>query len=145
MQFPLWLWETHNDVRVRLMHEKAARESRIASKEDEIAVQWPSRDDCPICWHDDGSWDDEIIYKYIRLTYWIEDSVSASFRKDLNIYHQQQQQHMLPNDDDVDKRRLSLFPMVSVPIIILSTFLISIACKKAEIIRTGRHKKIDFL
>ena len=145
MEFPLWLWEVHNAVRVRLMHEKADREHRKASQADEIAAQWPSRDDCPACWHLDGSWDDEIVYKYIRLTYWIEDSVSESYRRDLMFHHERQQAKLRGDDDDDKKskhRRLLLLCQIVIGAVMLMGFVI--LKKKVEKARTGRHKKDDY-
>eukprot|EP00978_Attheya_sp_CCMP212_P048114 scaffold474409_cov63-Attheya_sp.AAC.2 len=47
-QLALWLWETHNDVNVRLMKERAVKEKRITTSEDEVNARWPSRSDCLI-------------------------------------------------------------------------------------------------
>ena len=142
-QFPLWLWEAHNDVRVRLMHEKAAREQRKVSKADEIAVQWPSRDDCPMCWHSDGSWDDETIYKYIRVTYWIEDSVSDQYRQQLKLDHKQKLKKLLGDDDYEEK--LSNLPFFAMVISVVGIIMLCIVSflRQADKARTGRHKKVD--
>lgn len=144
-QFPLWLWEVHNDVRVRLMHEKADREHRKASKADEIAAQWPSRDDCPACWHSDGSWDDEIIYKYIRVTYWIEDSVSESYRRDLTLHHEQQLAKHRGDDDDDEKKSKHYGAFLVLHIVLGFVFLAALVCLKRKVdkARIGRHKKSD--
>jgi hypothetical protein len=83
MQLPMWLYEFHNGVNIRLMKEKAEREGRIPTPEDEIAVQWPSRKDCPMCWHDDGKFDPTNVFIFLRLTYWPDDIFSDNMRKDL--------------------------------------------------------------
>lgn len=83
MEFPLWLYEFHNGVNLRLMKEKAEREGRIPTPEDEIAVQWPSRNDCPMCWDDGGKFDPTNIFLFLRLTYWPDDIFSDNIRKDL--------------------------------------------------------------
>jgi hypothetical protein len=70
-EFPMWLFETHNSVNVRLMNERAERENnRIPTRKDEIAVEWPSRKECPRCWHGDGRWEQDNVYVFLRLTYW---------------------------------------------------------------------------
>jgi len=77
IQLPVWLWEMHNAVNVRLLKEKYEREyhGRIPTLEEEHAVQWPSRKECPRCWSDEGGWDDMIIYKFLRVEYWYIDSL----------------------------------------------------------------------
>lgn len=70
-QLALWLWEAHNDVNVRLL-----REARIGSDlehvtiEEEDKVKWPSKTDCPKCWHDGGGWNEDIVYQYLDSFYW---------------------------------------------------------------------------
>lgn len=53
-ELPLWLWETHNDVNVRLMNERNTADSRDPS------TPWESQQACPDCWRDEigtKSWD----------------------------------------------------------------------------------------
>jgi thiol oxidase len=69
-ELAVWLFETHNAVNVRLMKEKAEREKRTPTLEDEINKQWPARDGCQRCWREDGSWDEENVFRFLRLTYW---------------------------------------------------------------------------
>jgi thiol oxidase len=69
-ELALWLWETHNAVNVRLLHERGERDGRTVTQEDEINARWPSLRDCSPCWRDDGSWDEENIYQYLKLEYW---------------------------------------------------------------------------
>lgn len=69
-QLALWLWETHNGVNVRLMKEKAQREGRMVTEEDERRAMWPSRLQCSTCWREDGTWDDDTIFKFLRISYW---------------------------------------------------------------------------
>jgi hypothetical protein len=71
LQFPVWLFETHNAVNVRLMKEHTEREYTAATHStDEMYGQWPHREECPKCWRSDGSWDEENIYKFLRIEYW---------------------------------------------------------------------------
>ena len=83
IQLPMWLFEFHNGVNVRLMKEKAEREGRVPTPADEIAVQWPPRKDCPMCWNDDGRFEGKNVFAFLRLTYWPEDVYTEQLRKDL--------------------------------------------------------------
>ena len=69
-QYPLWLLETHNAVNVRLMKEQAERDHRLPTTQDEIDKRWPSLEECPKCWKEDGTYDEEIILKHLRVVYW---------------------------------------------------------------------------
>jgi len=46
-QLPLWLFEVHNSVNVRLLKEKGERENWTPSHQDEVDKTWPRRIDCP--------------------------------------------------------------------------------------------------
>jgi thiol-disulfide isomerase/thioredoxin len=70
LELPMWLFETHNAVNVRLLKEQAERDHWKSSYQAEIEVLWPSRSDCPMCWHDDGRWDQDMVYRYLRVAYW---------------------------------------------------------------------------
>jgi len=84
IQLPMWLFEFHNGVNIRLMKEKAEREGRIPTlPDDEIAVQWPSRKACPMCWDDNGKFDGQNTFIFLRLTYWPEDIYTNDLQKDL--------------------------------------------------------------
>ena len=84
IQFPLWLYETHNGVNKRLHNERLELRRKQAAEgniEDGIDydsslgdndVMWPPISTCPSCWLSphDGRWDEENVYRYMRLTYW---------------------------------------------------------------------------
>jgi thiol oxidase len=70
VQLPLWLFEEHNAVNVRLMKERLADENKVPSAQDEKDAHWPSRENCPKCWRDDGSHDENIVYHYLLSQYW---------------------------------------------------------------------------
>jgi thiol-disulfide isomerase/thioredoxin len=82
-ELPLWLYETHNGVNTRL------RQERLENKENEDTttewqVQWPPVYDCPKCWLSQGRWDEEQIYRFLRLEYWPEDYRTSKFQNHLN-------------------------------------------------------------
>ena len=71
IQLPVWLYETHNAVNLRLLKEEYEREKRgVPTVSDEKNKQWPPREDCPKCWRVDDAWDEESVYKYLRIEYW---------------------------------------------------------------------------
>jgi Erv1 / Alr family len=88
IQFPIWLFETHNAVNVRLYEEQMRKTSQngIISHHDKLLVQWPNQKICTACWlhgsNNDG-WDDESVYKYLRTEYWSEDLISADYRAEV--------------------------------------------------------------
>lgn len=81
-----WLWEFHNSVSVRILHQtadnkrKAAAQYRMistpesgpgkASVMDEVAVLWPTVDACLKCFNDDGSWDENAVFLHLEAQYW---------------------------------------------------------------------------
>jgi hypothetical protein len=93
-ELPLWLYETHNGVNVRL------RQERLANKEaedttDDWQVQWPPVQECPKCWLSHGRWDEEQVYNYLRLQYWPEDYKTSRFQDELKTRKK---------DDDMKKK-----------------------------------------
>lgn len=69
IELPLWLWQEHNSVNVRLMREQSQKEVTRGEKK---AVQWPSHAVCPKCWGDgdSSSFDGNTTYKYLLDAYW---------------------------------------------------------------------------
>jgi thiol-disulfide isomerase/thioredoxin len=69
MELPLWLYETHNGVNARLRRErfKIPEENE---KTTEIEVLWPPVENCKPCWLSSGRWEEEMVYRYLRLEYW---------------------------------------------------------------------------
>jgi hypothetical protein len=98
IQFPLWLFETHNAVNTRLRKERIeirqqevrerGGEQAVANKlldfdllSTEQDVMWPPMDRCPTCWLTNGRWDEDNVYRYMRLQYWPEDYKSSHIRQ----------------------------------------------------------------
>lgn len=70
-ELPLWLWETHNDVNVRLMGERLEqRKAEKPSQWESQQARWPALYSCPNCWRDDRSWEEEEVYRHLRGMYW---------------------------------------------------------------------------
>lgn len=79
IQLPVWLFETHNSVNVRLFKEAKERNSNknialsssSASFDDEIHHrQWPPRHICPKCWSKTDEFNEEFVFKFLRTEYW---------------------------------------------------------------------------
>jgi thiol oxidase len=70
MELPLWLFETHNTVNARLLHEKGERDDFTPTSKEELDTQWPARDDCPPCWREDGGWVENSIVQHLKFQYW---------------------------------------------------------------------------
>jgi hypothetical protein len=134
IELPMWLFETHNGVNVRLMKERAEREKRVPDREDEIAVQWPSRKDCPTCWHGDGRWDQANVYMFLRLTYWPEDGISPKLRRLL---------YAVDPDDDKDEEGSTKWVMLLLLVASMGASGATWYKKRQQVARTGRHKKVD--
>jgi hypothetical protein len=134
IQLPVWLFETHNSVNVRLLKELADRENRIATADEETGRHWPDRTDCPKCWRDSGAWDEEMVYKYLRTEYWPEDFLSVKYRTEVGA-----------TEDDKNGASilsatfaLQLMPL-AVIVAVASVWYRNVLRRR----RSGLHKKLD--
>ena len=83
-QLPLWLWETHNDVNVRLFNEeRKSRGLRPATFVEEQKARWPPKKLCKRCWLAGGGWNEEEVYKFLQSHYWPSDSNDPGIREHL--------------------------------------------------------------
>lgn len=87
MELPLWLFEEHNAVNVRLLHEAAERTKQEVTSEKEIGVQWPSRAECPTCWLDEQRWDEDNVYRFLRLNYWYDLHVACRLNESFRVVY----------------------------------------------------------
>lgn len=69
-ELPLWLFETHNSVNIRLLHEKGERQGFTVNSQDDINRQWPPRNECLQCWRDDGGWVENSVVEHLKDDYW---------------------------------------------------------------------------
>lgn len=71
IQLPLWLYETHNGVNERLRSERIENKEENESTYTNQQILWPPIEECPRCWVlSQGRWEEEMVYRYLRLTYW---------------------------------------------------------------------------
>jgi len=132
VQLPLWLFEFHNGVNVRLMRERAERENWTPTREDEIKAEWPSREECPKCWREDGGWNEDMVYKFLRTEYWLDDAVAGVYRKELSE---------LEMDED-DEDSMPPIALQLLPIFVTIGVGVGWYVKERERRRTGLHKRV---
>lgn len=72
IQYPLWLFETHNGVNVRLRKERIEQGIEKESLTTQAEVSWPSISSCSSCWlsGDKDRWDELETYKFLQKSYW---------------------------------------------------------------------------
>mmetsp|Transcript_3546 Transcript_3546/g.7639 ORF Transcript_3546/g.7639 Transcript_3546/m.7639 type:complete len:592 (-) Transcript_3546:432-2207(-) len=140
-ELPLWLFELHNGVNLRLMNERAKRDDRTPTQQELDSVEWPARRDCPSCWHSDGRFELDAIYSFFQLTYWPDELLSnVQMRKILSTTGNTAQ--LQTNEEEtIESWVYSLVGFV-VASFVLSAVSWSVE-KQREIRRTGKHKKAD--
>lgn len=142
-QLPLWLWETHNDVNVRLLKERAVREDNpTPSAEEEHAVRWPSKEDCPRCWNDDSSWDEEVVFSFLRLEYWPDDD-KAEHHRNVKQFGPEPNREQFKWEDHLEEPPETSRIKYGAPIGAVSLIVLWWIRQKREKDRTGHHKKFD--
>lgn len=83
IQYPLWLYETHNAVNVRLRKERIDENIEKEGFTTQAEVAWPPAKSCPSCWlsEEKNRWDELEVYKFLQQSYWLEDNDSEVLRK----------------------------------------------------------------
>jgi hypothetical protein len=123
------------------MKEQAERVGKLVTEEDEIRVIWPSHHECPICWRDDGMWDEEIIYNFLRMEYWPDDADTVRFRNALEL-SMPAPEEVVEDEDIISFSKMSVF-LVMILVAILLTALATHFIRTKKRHKTGRHKKSD--
>lgn len=70
IQFPLWLYETHNAVNTRLRNERIDLHDEPENLTTEAEVMWPPVESCSSCWMSQGRWDERAVFKFLHSSYW---------------------------------------------------------------------------
>lgn len=72
IQYPLWLYETHNGVNVRLRNERIEQGIESESFTTQAEISWPPASSCPLCWlsREKDRWDELEVYKFLEQSYW---------------------------------------------------------------------------
>lgn len=148
-ELPLWFYETHNGVNARL------RQERVDNKEHEDTtaewqVQWPAVYDCPNCWLSEGRWDEDQVYRFLRLQYWPEDYKTSEIQDHLSNVRQEEDIHpdvvqvMHKHQMIADDPELLEVPKVPLPLMALVLFAIVSGYayhRKRKYDMKGYHKK----
>mmetsp|Transcript_13662 Transcript_13662/g.31869 ORF Transcript_13662/g.31869 Transcript_13662/m.31869 type:complete len:538 (+) Transcript_13662:111-1724(+) len=76
IQYPLWLYETHNAINVRLRKERIEQNVEKSGFTNPADVVWPPTSSCPSCWfsRNKDRWDEFEVYEYLQKSYWLEDN-----------------------------------------------------------------------
>lgn len=75
-QFPLWLWEVHNDVsrnkanRAVKIFETRGRKAEARKFERDMRAVYPHIDQCVACYDGEGKWNVDVVYKHLEQEYW---------------------------------------------------------------------------
>lgn len=68
-EFPLWLWEVHNDVNSRITEADLKRAGGYSTHKLDLAA-WPPASECPLCKKESGKWDKDAILDHLKKEYW---------------------------------------------------------------------------
>jgi len=129
-EFPLWIWEFHNDVSVRVAGVKAQMTKNSQKKKDALVKQWPAMEDCFLCFKQDGEWDMEEVYEYLEKEYWSGADVNTP-AKALEKY----ERSLLASAGGWSSLRF----YAGLGLVLLFIH----AAKRRKVIATGMHKKFD--
>ena len=70
-EFPIWLWEVHNDINEKLMAKEAHKlHKRKATAAELERSRWPPKDACMSCYKPNGHWIQPHVYEYLKEEYW---------------------------------------------------------------------------
>jgi thiol-disulfide isomerase/thioredoxin len=69
-EFPLWLWEVHNEINKRIVIVEARTLGRKPTRSEIESSRWPPVGACPSCYKANGRWSTPRIYKYLQEEYW---------------------------------------------------------------------------
>jgi len=72
IQYPLWLFETHNTVNARLRKERIEQNIEEENFTSQAEVVWPPLKSCPSCWisSEKDRWDELEVYRFLEQSYW---------------------------------------------------------------------------
>ncbi|KAL7440754.1 hypothetical protein ACHAXM_007453 [Skeletonema potamos] len=68
-EFPLWLWEVHNHINVKIFEAKVKSSNKVASRDELNTALWPTLEQCPQC-KTGGKWDTKAVIAHLKKEYW---------------------------------------------------------------------------
>jgi thiol-disulfide isomerase/thioredoxin len=69
-EFPLWLWEVHNGIKLELLQNQTRASRRKLSAASVRGAQWPSPGACHACYKRNGNWNMPQVLKFLKDEYW---------------------------------------------------------------------------
>ncbi|VEU36824.1 unnamed protein product [Pseudo-nitzschia multistriata] len=145
IQYPLWLYETHNGVNVRLRNERIEQGIESESFTTQAEISWPPASSCPLCWlsREKDRWDELEVYKFLEQSYWLEDDDVEVLRmlseSGVAIEEKKMLDHSMVAENYSDK--LDLYSTVPWCCFVLILALVRYRKKKYNL--RGIHKKIE--
>ncbi|KAL9180109.1 hypothetical protein ACHAXT_008079 [Thalassiosira profunda] len=127
-EFPLWIWELHNDISRNKanafadLRKKEGRRAEARKWERDLGVIFPSMHQCPRCVTSSGTWDLHNVYDYLEDDYWTFGHKMDPKLDKLLDYH------------DVDVRQTTSHGLGAYVLITLILLLAFVA---------KRHKKVE--
>lgn len=75
-EFPLWMWQVHNDVsrskseRAAVSHEREGKKELARKWAKDMKAIYPTLDNCIRCVTSGGNWQLNAVYDYLNNEYW---------------------------------------------------------------------------
>jgi len=144
IQYPLWLFETHNALNVRLRKERIEQNVETEDFTNVTEILWPPVTSCRKCWLSEGRWNEFEIYKYMQESYWLKDDDSEVLRmldyKETVIGSKSSIVDTKFDDDVVDGSNLYFIGPVCGAVLLIFTLWY----RKRQYDKIGIHKKFEF-
>mmetsp|Transcript_67593 Transcript_67593/g.75714 ORF Transcript_67593/g.75714 Transcript_67593/m.75714 type:complete len:547 (+) Transcript_67593:30-1670(+) len=144
IQYPLWLFETHNALNVRLRKERIEQNVETEDFTNVTEILWPPVTSCRKCWLSEGRWNEFEIYKYMQESYWLKDDGSEVLRmldyKETVIGSKSSIVDTKFDDDVVDGSNLYFIGPVCGAVLLIFTLWY----RKRQYDKIGIHKKFEF-
>jgi len=136
-EFPLWLWQVHNDVsrsksvRAQEFHEKEGRREEARRWERDMKAVYPHIDQCYTCVSSEGTWKMNEVYNHLEREYWtFGNELDPKMEKMLEYKYKESGRSNVSH---------GLWTYVLITIVML----LALFAKKYRIRSTGWHKKVE--
>lgn len=135
-EFPLWLWEVHNDVSKSSSDEMLTNADATKDKqwEQKMQIQYPHIEQCNACYTTDATWNLVAVYNHLENEYWtlgheVEENVDNFLEYNGGTH----------NNNHVKSGYFTWLHYLMFVIVLLAVA----STKKFRVRATGRHKKDD--
>lgn len=134
-EFPLWLWEVHNDVSKSISSDeinadatKIGRKAEDKQWEQKMQIQYPHIEQCNACYTADATWNLVAVYNHLENEYW-------------TLGHEVEEN--VDNFLEYNGGTHNYFTWLHYLMIFVIVLLAVASTKKFRVRATGRHKKDD--